>query len=191
MQFSTYLIFLSIFLIALIPTCFSQNDGDLVTTHSGLVQGVRLPVPDGNYVTAFLGIPFGEPPVGKRRFRPPEPKRRWTGIFEANAYPDACYQYVDTSYPGFQGTEMWNPNRDMSEDCLYLNIWVPASPRPHNLSVMVWIYGGGLWSHFFARVYAMCTAASHVITITSSIRLQVRNLHRVIMDKNVMLIFDF
>ncbi|XP_007567879.1 acetylcholinesterase [Poecilia formosa] len=146
MQLSTYLVFLSIFLIALIPTCFSQNDGDLVNTHSGLVQGARFPVPDGSYVTAFLGIPFAEPPLGKRRFRPPEPKRRWTGILEANAYPNACYQYVDTSYPGFQGTEMWNPNREMSEDCLYLNIWVPASPRPHNLSVMVWIYGGGFYS---------------------------------------------
>lgn len=152
MQFLTHVFFLSILMVSFIAKCFSQNDGDLVNTHNGLVQGVRYPVPDGSSVTAFLGIPFAEPPVGKRRFRPPEPKRRWTGILPATAYPSACYQFVDTSFPGFQGSEMWNPNREMSEDCLYLNIWVPASPRPHNLSVMVWIYGGGLWSHIFATV---------------------------------------
>ncbi|MEQ2273495.1 hypothetical protein XENORESO_004827, partial [Xenotaenia resolanae] len=146
MQSLTYVCCLSVLLVSLISNCLTQNNGDLVNTHNGIVQGMRFPVPDGSYVTAFLGIPFAEPPVGKRRFRPPEPKQRWTGIFEANAYPNACYQYVDTSFPGFQGSEMWNPNREMSEDCLYLNIWVPASPRPHNLSVMVWIYGGGFYS---------------------------------------------
>ena len=101
------------------------------------------PSRNGAYVTSFLGIPFAEPPVGQRRFRRAEPKKSWQGIYDANAYPDACFQFVDTSYPGFQGSEMWNPNRDMSEDCLYLNIWVPSSARPHNLTVMVWIYGGG------------------------------------------------
>ncbi|CAO2612871.1 Bche [Lemmus lemmus] len=37
---------------------------------------------------------------------------------------------------------MWNPNTNLSEDCLYLNVWIPA-PKPKNATVMVWIYGGG------------------------------------------------
>ncbi|KAM4678567.1 acetylcholinesterase isoform 2-T5 [Discoglossus pictus] len=124
---------------------FAHSESDhVVTTRYGKVRGVRLPVLSG-HVSAFLGIPFAEPPVGEFRFRRPEPKKKWGGVLDATAYPNACYQYYDTLYPGFAGMEMWNPNRPMSEDCLYLNIWVPH-PRPTNATVMVWIYGGGFYS---------------------------------------------
>ncbi|XP_058877897.1 acetylcholinesterase-like [Acipenser ruthenus] len=144
----------SLLLLLLLPSLFPALDSELsVTTRAGRVKGVRLPVPNsrggsggsGGHVSAFLGIPFAEPPVGKLRFQPSHPKKPWPGTWDAGSYPKACYQYVDTSYPGFPGIEMWNPNREMSEDCLYLNIWVP-SPRPRNASVMVWIYGGGFYS---------------------------------------------
>ncbi|XP_077597867.1 acetylcholinesterase [Stigmatopora nigra] len=125
----------------------SQSEADLtVMTRGGLVRGTHMPVLERGHVTAFLGIPFAEPPLGNRRFRPAEPKRPWKGVYDAHHYPDACFQFVDTTFPGFMGSEMWNPNREMNEDCLYLNVWVPPSPRPHNLTVMVWIYGGGFYS---------------------------------------------
>ncbi|KAJ8266216.1 hypothetical protein GJAV_G00127840 [Gymnothorax javanicus] len=135
----------SLLLISLLPSPPCRADPGLtINTLLGKVKGVRLPVRDGGNVTAFLGIPFAEPPVGKRRFQRPEPKKPWPGILDAGSYPNTCHQPVDTSYPGFPGTEMWNPNREMSEDCLYLNLWVPSAPQ--NLSVMVWIYGGGFYS---------------------------------------------
>ncbi|XP_072114555.1 acetylcholinesterase [Mobula birostris] len=125
--------------------CQSQQNSELlVNTLSGKVKGTRIPVLS-SHITAFLGIPFAEAPVGNLRFQKPMAKKPWAETWDATSYPKNCQQYVDNQYPGFPGTEMWNPNREMSEDCLYLNIWVP-SPRPKNTAVMVWVYGGGFYS---------------------------------------------
>ncbi|XP_045205175.2 cholinesterase 2-like isoform X1 [Mercenaria mercenaria] len=111
-----------------------------VTTTHGVIEGTSVVIDDVT-VDIYLGIPFAKPPVGDLRFRAPQPADKWTGVKETKTQPNSCVQSADTNFGRFEGVEMWNPNTDISEDCLYLNLWVP---RTNNTSepTLIWIYGG-------------------------------------------------
>jgi len=66
-------------------------------------------------------------------------------ILNATKPPNSCVQIIDTMFGDFEGALMWNPNTPLSEDCLYVSVWVPR-PRPKNAAVMVWVFGGGFYS---------------------------------------------
>ncbi|XP_027194901.1 acetylcholinesterase-like isoform X4 [Dermatophagoides pteronyssinus] len=87
-------------------------------------------------VQTFLSVPFGQPPIDKLRFRRTRPIRKWTGIKDATEFPSPCIQseYTQRLFP------VHIINQNVSEDCLYLNIWSPLGSR--NKSVMVMIHGG-------------------------------------------------
>ncbi|XP_039308794.1 acetylcholinesterase isoform X4 [Solenopsis invicta] len=134
----------------------SSHDSLVVETTSGLMRGFSRTVLDRE-VHAFYGVPFAKPPVGPLRFRKPLPIEPWHGILNATTLPNSCYQERYEYFPGFEGEEMWNPNTNISEDCLYLNIWVPQKLRlrhkesPDNvgnngMAILVWVYGGGFMS---------------------------------------------
>ena len=79
-------------------------------------------------VTNYLGLPYAKPPVGALRFRSPQ-KYEGTWVEPRN--------FTATAKDCMSGTKG-------SEDCLYLNVFVPASASTSKpLPVMFWIYGGG------------------------------------------------
>ena len=129
----------------------TQTEPPVVQTLYGGVLGFRKRIHDGlqqhHKVDAFLGIPYAIPPTGNKRYAPPEPLKPWDGTLNGTFYGSACVQPPDTTFEGFHGSEQWNPNVEMSEDCLFLNIWAPSSRNPTELkTVMVWIFGGGFFS---------------------------------------------
>ncbi|KAK6764551.1 hypothetical protein RB195_024756 [Necator americanus] len=121
---------------------------DLIYLHDGSpLFGEEVLSPNGKRLTQFLGVPFAEPPVGNLRFRKPKPKHPWRTPLNATILPNSCIQSFDTYFGDFYGSTMWNANTPMSEDCLYMNIYVPGKiDQSKRLAVLVWVYGGGFWS---------------------------------------------
>jgi len=110
-----------------------------VPTEAGLVAGTLLA--DGN-IRVFRGIPYAAPPVGALRWLEPKPAPRWAGVRPADRFGPIEVQTLPAPGSFYQLEYYTGPAEPMSEDCLYLNIWSPASNPHERLPVMVWIYGG-------------------------------------------------
>lgn len=97
-------IILSLLLLRLLTLTSTTQDDLIVATAKGKVRGVRLSVPGSGSILAFLGIPYGKPPIGQLRFRSPEPVEEWAGVKDATHFPNSCCQPLDTAFPGHSHT---------------------------------------------------------------------------------------
>jgi para-nitrobenzyl esterase len=104
----------------------AKTDAVIVKTDAGTVSGIQ----QGD-LRVFTGIPFAAPPTGELQWRPPAPVQPWDGVKETKVYSPACPQPTAA-----------DPALNMSEDCLYLNVWTPAKTNGEKLPVMVFFYGG-------------------------------------------------
>jgi para-nitrobenzyl esterase len=106
---------------------------DVVKTDKGVVSGVTS---TDSKIHIYKGIPYAAPPVGDLRWKPPQPAGNWSDTLDAKEFGPRCMQ-------GRFFADMIFRDKGPSENCLYLNVWTPASSAKAHLPVMVWIYGGG------------------------------------------------
>ena len=137
----------------------AQDAAPRVRTHAGMLAGVR----QGD-VVSFKDIPYAAPPVGKLRWRPPQPVEPWQGVRNAAKYGAICEQK-------YNGQDNGVGALPMSEDCLTLNVFAPANAK--HLPVMFWIHGGGFvnGSGTAALYDGSALARQGVVVVTINYRL--------------------
>jgi para-nitrobenzyl esterase len=159
----------------------SQRDGEstkVVPTTFGRVQGI---VSGG--IQCFLGIPYGAPPIGENRWMPPQNPGPWTEVLDCSAFGAPAIQLTQGVLPPARSefdvrlSRLFNSRSEEkvdNEDCLFLNIWTPATERL-GLPVIFWIHGGGYaYGSGSQPIYnGVSLARQDVVVVTVNHRLNV------------------
>lgn len=132
--FRTIILYVAV--LAFGPDLRADLSAPQVKTGLGLLEGSVEP----GGVRVFRGVPYARPPVGELRWREPQAPEPWTGVRSAKTFAAAPMQ-----------PKIWDDivtrGPEMSEDCLYLNIWTPpfdAGAKDKLHAVLVYFHGGGL-----------------------------------------------
>jgi para-nitrobenzyl esterase len=125
----------ALLVLAAVPAFAALNQP--IKVEGGLVAG--MPGKDPSIAT-FKGIPFAAPPVGDLRWRAPRPVVAWKGVLQANLFGPSCMQNIVAERKPW--TFEFMTHTDVSEDCLFLNVWTAAKSARERLPVYVYIHGG-------------------------------------------------
>ncbi|XP_062404409.1 cocaine esterase-like [Sardina pilchardus] len=155
-------------------TFSTVHNGPLLHTKLGVLRGDYMRVRGKTTVVhAYLGVPFAKPPLGNLRLAPPQPLPGWEGVRDATQFPSMCVQDIKMSDYLMEMMGMVMEIPEVSEDCLYVNVYTPAQPaKDTKLPVMVWIHGGG-FSMGSASTYdgSVLAAYQNVVVVTIQYRL--------------------
>ncbi|KAF7278413.1 hypothetical protein GWI33_008449 [Rhynchophorus ferrugineus] len=109
-------------------------NGIIIDIPDGKIEGITNKTRAGTTYHSFLAIRYAQPPVGLLRFQPPHLVTPWNDTYDATIEKHICYQVNADSLKE-------------NEDCLFVNVFTPKNltkyPIDSNLTVMVWIHGGG------------------------------------------------
>ena len=131
----TALIF-STFLILISSVGVAQNDNAFpveVKVENGIIEG-NFDTHTG--IQTYFGVPFAKPPIGDLRWKAPQPLDNWEGVKKTKEFGPRPMQTLVFG-------DMKSRSKGLSEDCLYLNIWTPATRNTKDLPVLVYFFGGG------------------------------------------------
>jgi para-nitrobenzyl esterase len=132
----------------------------IVQTSTGKVAGYKE-----NKIEVFKGIPFAAPPIGASRWKVPQPVQPWKDVKTCTAFSASPMQAYPKPFMVWS-KEYLIPEKPISEDCLYLNVWTSGTKTKK--PVFVYIYGGGFQSGGAAcPIYdGVATAQKDVVFVT-------------------------
>src|SRR5215467_727990 len=158
-----------VFVVLLAAVAAFAAISEPIRTENGLLSGIAGAFPE---VRVFQGIPFAAPPVGDLRWRPPQPAKHWDSVRAADKFSANCMQRQagGGAFPPYGGDRSAS---EMSEDCLYLNVYTTAASANDKRPVMVWIHGGAYTSGAGAIYQGEDLARKGVVVVTVNYRLGV------------------
>ena len=128
------IVVITIFCSAISLSATAQAGSSIrIKTGNGILEGTT----EASGISVFRGVPFAQPPLGDLRWKEPQPVRNWQGVRKADRFGNKGMQKPVFGDMGFRADSA-------SEDCLYLNVWMPARASKEKLPVLVYFYGGGL-----------------------------------------------